>query len=506
MKIYKLTLSQVGNFNKLTIALLFLSTAFMSCDDLEYKPIDQLNTEKVLNDPTLLQNVTYGTYAKLKDNDYMSATRRQKEYGSDDVILVKTTGAHMMQTYNYQHIVNSSESDYTWKLGYQAIYSANIVIEAIAESETDPKLRQLLGENYFLRALIHHDLVRIFGRPYTNGDPNTNLGVMIRDNTNTDELPPRSTVKQCYDFIVADLLKAIELMNIPKGNIYASKEVAMALLARMYLYMEDFENALKYADMVINSGRYELLPNADYQKYFTFIPEDNKETIFANKLLATENYGRGSVGSMFNGFGGWGEVYASPAYRKLIYKYSEDARINFIQPHYEVDANGNRIPDPTEDCGFKVQKRNGLSKYYHVKYTNEGGVQLLASVIRLRLAEMYLIKAEVFAKTDRDAEAIEMVDILRQRAGLSGNQLFTNDMQGYSSVLDVVMDERRLELTWEGHRVIDVFRNNRTMDRTYLPVDVEWHGPRTIPPTSDRVVHFIPESEIILNPNLEQNP
>lgn len=99
-----------------------------------------------------------------------------------------------------------------------------------------------------------------------------------------------------------------------------------------------------------------------------------------------------------------------------------------------------------------------------------------------------------------------MVDVLRQRAGLTGNQLFTNDMQGYASVMDVVMDERRLELTWEGHRSIDVFRNNRTMDRTYTPEDVTWHGPRTIAPTAPYIVHYIPETEITLNPALVQNP
>ena len=491
---------------KFKIALLFLLVAFISCDDLEYIPKDQLSSEIVVNDPILLQNVTYGTYAQLKANNYMAPTRRQIEYGSDDMIMHKTTGANLMFTYNYDHIVNSSESINSWKLGYQAIYSTNVVIEAIDESETDPNLRQILGENYFLRALVHFDLVKIFGRPYTNGDPNTNLGVMIRDNTRSDVLPPRSTVKECYDFIVADLLKAIELMNEPKPNIYASKEVAKALLARAYLYMGDNENALIYADKVIDSGRYELLPYEDYKSYFTFIPENNRETIFANKLMAYENYARASIGSMFNGNGGWGEVFPSPTYRDLVYKYSEDARINFIEPNFVFDEDGNKIPDPTEHAGYQVRQIDGLSSYFHVKYTNEDGIQMLSSVIRLRLAEMYLIKAEAYAKTDEDAKAIEMVDILRQRAGLSGDQLFANDMQGYTSVMDIVMDERRLELAWEGHRKIDIFRNNRTLERDYLPVGVEWHGPRAIPPTSDRIVHYIPDSEIILNPNLVQNP
>ena len=495
MNTYKYTITLITT---LILTVMFLT----NCDDLEYRPINQLDESKVINSAELLQNVTYGTYAKLKNVNYLKRCRQAKEFMSDDIILVKTTGDHVMQTYNYGHIVNSNISNSIWTLGYQAIYSSNVVIDAIDNNTEDPVLKQLLGENLFLRALIHHDLVRVFGRPYTNGDPTKNPGVMIRNNVDPNDIPPRSTVKECYDFIIADLLKAAEYMNTDKPAIYASKEVAYALLARMYLYIGDNNNAIKYADSVINSGKYELLKTNDYRKYFTFTPEENKETIFAIKLLPTENQGKGALGSLFNGFGGWGEVFASSSYRKLVYKYSEDARIDFIQPHYESGM----IPDPTEDAGFKVQKRNGMSKYYNVKYTNESGMEMLASVIRLRLAEMYLIKAEALVKKEENSKAIEVIDILRKRAGLSGNQLFSNDMQGYTSTMDILMDERRLELAWEGHRSFDVFRNNRTMDRTYLPLGVAWHGPRTIEPTSTSIVHFIPESEITLNPSLVQNP
>lgn len=484
------------------ISMMAVFLFLLSCDDLDYKPIDQLDQDRVLNDVDLLQNVTYGTYSRLKERNYLRYCRYAKELMSDDVILVKTTGDHLMQTYNYGHTVNSNVSRHVWTIGYHAIFSANQVIEAIDENTQDPSLRQLLGENLFLRALIHHDLVRVFGRPYTNGDPSANLGIMIRDNADTEDIPPRSTVKECYDFIVSDLLKSIEYLNEPKSSIFASREVAQALLARIYLYMENNEKALEYADKVISSGRYQLLGTEDYKKYFTIFPEQNAETIFAIKLLPSENQGKASVGSMFNGFGGWGEIYASPSYRKLAYKYAEDARINFIQPHFD----GDRIPDPSEDCGFKVQKRNGLSKYYHVKYTNEGGIEMLSSVVRLRLAEMYLIKAEAYSKIGEEELALEMVDVLRTRAGLSDSQLFTNDRQGYDSVMDIVMDERRLELAWEGHRSMDIYRNDMTMDRTYLPLDVAWHGPRIIEPTSNSIVHLIPENEIILNPSLEQNP
>lgn len=125
----------------------------------------------------------------------------------------------------------------------------------------------------------------------------------------------------------------------------------------------------------------------------------------------------------------------------------------------------------------------------------------------MRLAEMYLIKAEAYAKTSgKETEAIEMVNIIRERAGLSGEQLFdTNDLKGYETVLDVVLDERRLELAWEGHRAMDVFRNNRPLDRSSVQ-PFGWSGPLLVQPTSNSIVHLIPETELALNPNLIQNP
>jgi hypothetical protein len=100
------------------------------------------------------------------------------------------------------------------------------------------------------------------------------------------------------------------------------------------------------------------------------------------------------------------------------------------------------------------------------------------------------------------------VNLIRQRAGLSGEALFSEtNMHGYADVLDVVLDERRLELAWESLRKFDVFRNKRTMVRNYPGTHLA-SGATTqeIAYTDPRVVFFIPEQEIILNPKLTQNP
>jgi tetratricopeptide (TPR) repeat protein len=488
-----------------TIFQISLVIAFlMGCDDLEYTPTNQLSDEQVENSPELLSNITIGTYSRLKERNYVRLRHFLQELPSDDVTWVKNSGASINDTYGYQQKVNGSDPLRFWQEAYYGIYSANKVIEAIDDNASQEKL-QLKGENLFLRALMHYDLVRIFARPYSH-NPETNPGVMIRGNTDRTALPPRSTVKETYEFIVSDLLKAADLMTEEKPAIFASKEAAWALLARIYLYMEQHDKAIEYADKVINSGRYELLGTEQFSNYFTFLPESNPETIFAIKRLQSENLGKAGIGSLYHGDGGWGEIMASKSYRKLIYKNPNDERIKFIDPVFIYDADGNKIPDPTEEVGFQIEKRLGYSKYFNLKYTLQEGVKLLSSPVVIRLAEMYLIKAEAFAKKGKEAEAIEMVNIIRRRAGLSGDQLFaTGDLKGYNSVLDVVLDERRLELAWEGHRSFDLFRNNRPVDRSYTHNE-GWAGPQLIQPTSNLIVHLIPETEIDLNPNLVQNP
>lgn len=492
--------------NKSTLFLMAaVCMMVIACDDLDYKPANQIDNETIGQSAELLGNLTIGTYSRLRERQYMRNRHASQEYPSDDIVLCKTTGDHLLYSYNYQHLVNSNISQNFWQQAYYGIFSANTVIEKISD-DASTELLQLKGENLFLRALMHFDLLRMYARPY-NQNPETALGVVIKNTTAESDLPSRSTVAECYAFVVSDLLRAAELMHTNKTAIFATKEAAWALLSRVYLYMEDYENALKYADLVIDSGRYELLPTDQYRVYFTLLPENNRETIFAIKLREVENMAKTSIGSMYHGVGGWGEIFASEPYRDLLYKNANDARINFIDPEYALDADGNRIPDPSAHGGYKVNIRDNQPKYFINKYTNEGGIQMLASPVVIRLAELYLIKAEIYANTGREDDALELVNQIRGRAGLSGDQLFgPNNMQGYSTVLDIVLDERRLELAWEGHRAFDCFRNGRPVNRSYVPA-FAWSGPkRAIMPNENSIVHLIPENEIALNPNLKQNP
>ncbi len=491
---------------KLAVAVLLTLTASSCKDDLDLKPYNALTTEQIVNTEEGLSAATIGTYNYIKDSYYTRNLHMLSEYASDNVSLSGTTTDALFYAYNYRHLKNQGNTEQIWRKGYQAIYGANVVIERVTESD-NKTMNQLLGENYFLRGMIHFDLVKFFGRPYTD-DNGESLGIVIKTNSDVKQLSARSKVKDVYALVVSDLLRSIDLMGSTKSNIFASKEVAMALLSRVYLYMGDYDNAYKYADEVIKSKRYALVGSANLEGYYRAAPETSQETIFAIKHELKDDRGDDSIGSMYftSGGMGYGEMYASESYRKLLNKFPNDLRRAFVRVNYEKDKNGNIKYDANGNP--IVANRNGYPIYYVMKYSYQDKVETLSSPVILRLAEMYLIRAEVSAVRGNIGAALDDVNIIRERAGLENNELFSaSNMMGYTNVLDVVLDERRLEFAFEAQRKFDVFRNKRTMVRdypgTHLP---SGQITQEIPYTSPRVIYYIPQNELTVNPKLVQNP
>ena len=471
-----------------------------SCE-LNYEPYSSKSDNTALQSVTDLQTATVGSYSWLKTSNYTRELFWLSIYPSDDVALSGTTSNPLYNAYTYKHFPSMANTTNFWFDAYRGIYSANKIIENIKDG-VSPELDQLKGENLYLRVLSHFLMVRFFGRPYSQGG-GENPGIPYRDNT-LDDLPSRNTVKEVYDFMIRDLLKAAELMTVAKNSCYASKETCYALLSRIYLYKEDNVNAIKYANMVMDSKRYSLVTTGNLLNYFTLVPESNTETIFALRHVASDNRFKSAIGNQFyndtiSWATGYGETYASQQIVNFYYQFPNDIRRQFIQP----------IRDKTKPAPYPMLTRNGVPKYYFKKYNYQEGITNLCSPVILRLAEMYLIRAEANAKLGNNQPAIDDVNLIRQRAGLTGAELYTvTDLKGRASVLDVVLEERQLELAFEGHRQFDLFRNNRPLVRAYKG----YHGAddnrfdHRVEPTDPRVIYFIPERETNVNPSLVQNP
>lgn len=547
---------------KTSLYFLLIVTFMLTGCDIDRFPYDSIASDELLGGEGGLEYATLGNYSRLKGdnlgNGFMPELHRLGEYPGDNVSLSGTTTDPLFFIYNYNNISNGYRTDDFWTPGYQAIVGCNKVIELTPEGESVEK-DQLVGENYYLRAYAFFEMVNVFGRPYVQG--RSNLGVPLKLTTDVNDLPDRNTVGEVYDQVVADLLKAETLMTINKSNSYATKEAAQALLSRVYLYMEENQKAIDYADKVISSGRFTLLSTSELPNYTALNPDNNTETIFCFKFLEESDYESpyGTVGGLYAQIDnqGYGEMYASSSYLDILRKNPSDSRFGFIDPQYLKDDNGEKIPAVhwiTEDYNyifrrtfirngktfftekdidyeviseedgnqvksyylnngkkvyvindFDIEKRNGFPKYFVLKCSLQDKVAQLWSPVVSRLAEMYLIKAEAYAKSGNVAATLENVNVIRDRAGIPAYTDASDFPEGYS-LLDIALEERRLELAFEGQRKFDVFRNNRTMDRKYPGTHLTGANPRfEIAPTDKRVIEFIPENQIFAQPTLQQN-
>ncbi len=152
----------------------------------------------------------------------------------------------------------------------------------------------------------------------------------------------------------------------------------------------------------------------------------------------------------------------------------------------------------------KMLNRNSFPIYYVTKFSYQDGDPMLSSPVMIRWAEVILNRAEAYAKLEKKQEALDDVNTIRRRAGLTGDELFTLENmtpRGYLSALDIVLDERRLELSFEGFRTIDIYRNKHNMDRRYAGV----HPWEIVNYTDNKIQYPIPFDETSVS-GIPQNP
>lgn len=347
------------------IAILLLATAcsFTACD-IERLPYGSMAAEQVTGDPDgALEALMNGCYAQMKD--WSDVMHRCGEYAGDNIMIRGTSSDSFYQFITYQRTPNNGRLQTFWDNSYKVIAQSSNIIKMINEGQ-NAEIDQKIGECYFLRGMMYFYLCRAYGRPYYQS-PETNLGVPIVNGTPDDmlnlQLPDRATVKATYEQAVGDLKKGEELMTLDKGPAFASKEAAQALLSRVYLYMSGTYNApnteyaklaVDYADKVIKSPKYSILPTEEFKLYSTKTPNNNKESIFVVQRLASEFTGEDhyyGIGGMYSNIGGmgWGEMYASAEYIDLLNetgrndwanKKLTDARAAFIEPQYSENVKG----------------------------------------------------------------------------------------------------------------------------------------------------------------------
>lgn len=490
------------NKNIIYIILALLVTVGSSCDDyLDLKPYDALTADQLLLDEAGVEGMANGALGMMKDllgdntnNVYVRVLFQTTEFPSDNVLIVKSTTDPLWRSFNRAHTLSQENTSYLWATGYKIILSTNNVINnAVVNENTSASYKQLIGENYFYRAVVFFDLARVFSFPPSHGLDNN--GIILKTRLDHPDEMARATVGQTYDQIISDLNKSVELMTSRASapSKYGNKEAAIGYLTRAYLFTEDYDLVIENANKILDgNSSYALEPNESYV-YGMQNTASSKEALFIIYQEDAENKGTGAIGSMYNADGGWGEVFPSAPFYNLLRSNPNDVRNDLI-----TTLPGELYP------GTSFEKR------YVTKFSYQNGVSMSHSPIFLRLSEVLLNRAEAYAHTSEDQKALDDVNAIRERAGLTGDELITlanlSSTHGFASVLDAVLNERRLELAFEGHRRDDLMRNKIDLDRSFESGQNVDGASDIYPYDGARQIYYIPASvEIAYNPLCEQN-
>lgn len=447
------------NYLNYRILFSFLALAFVACDDnLDIEPEQALSPEVATESPANIKNILNSIYGDARSsNSYGGGIGLASELLANAGELSWNGTFVQPAEYNEKAVLTgNSFVAGIWLNGYQINNQANIVLANLDVFDDEDERDRTEGEAKFLRSLNYFDIVRLFSKPYEQGANGSQPGVPIILEPVLDAsqftYPARNTIDEVYDQVISDLNDAYELL--PESNSYfADKYAAKALLARVYLQMGNYTMARDAADDVIENSGHSLA--ATFADAFNN-PQDSPEDIFAIQVTPQDDSSH-SFNLYWGGrdFGG----------------RNGDPDLSIINPHFTI------YDDPNDDRADFFYEGRGIAT---MKWQNQ-----FANIPVIRLAEMYLIRAEANERlgTEVGAPPIEDINELRRRANAS--PLSSVDLE------DILM-ERRRELAFEGFALFDAKRLGRDVG------DIAYDANRLVLP--------IPLREMDANPELVQNP
>lgn len=448
-------------FYSLSIAML---TVLGSCSEfLDVKPLASISDEQTIFDKASSETAVRGIYSALAEGGYYGTTFQSIGYLSGDNI--QWTGSQSQVQEFINHSVNADNATVAgaWSAIYRTILRANHVIEKVP-NVTDPLLttalrNQYVGEAYFIRGLAYFDLARTWGgvplvlTPTTS--PEDNVGI------------PRSTQTETYAQALSDLDVAESLLPEPvtiavgADNRYrANKKTVWALKARYYLYQSNWAKAEEFATKIISDvTNYRLL--SPYNSFWTGNVRGTVESIFEVFYNGTTEV---------NGHRGQWQPQQNGGTRQ----WAPNDTFAALAANSLIGGTRNTL----------VLKDNQNRNYGNLYYRNPGSDP---SYI-LRIAELFLIRAEARAQQNNLSQAGTDLNAVRVRSGLTNSTAITQ-----ADILLAIENERRIEFAYEPHRWFDLVRTGRAT--TVLGFT-----------DARKYLMPIPAAQRLIDPTLEQNP
>ncbi len=491
-----------------------LAASLSSCvnDWLDVAPSDGTDADAALTSSSDLAAARTGMYEALKGNSNLVDYYGQQffVYGDvhagDDYQYNNIGGSNRASFYydmNYQtaseFTSSTSSSNVAWKSPYIVIGRANRIIAAAEggalsdAAEAKATIDQYAAEAKVLRALAHFDLVRIYGKPYTE-DQGASLGVpLVTGVLESNAKPARSTVAEVYTQVVKDLTEAISSNALATETEpgYVSVWGAKAILSRVYLNMGDYANALSVAEDIIKNSGAALWTRDQYFKAWDASTPNESEFLFRlNVAGSTDSNDLNGIGNLQQREG-YKEMVATKKFVDMLTSDPEDVRNEMFLPA----------------TAAKEVATYGTNKVYLNKLRGQGGnLRNVTIVPIIRLSEVYLTAAECAFRNNDKTKAVEYLNDLVKNRTTTVASLATVD----NITLDRILIERRKELIGEGQRYFDALRNNETITRYTSEADKGWHKTLSKEAQSfDRdyfkAIAAIPQAEINANPNIKQN-
>ncbi|MFT2008171.1 RagB/SusD family nutrient uptake outer membrane protein [Pontibacter sp. 13R65] len=451
-------MKDIFNFSKkVSVLALGSMIAFSACDkQLDIQPQLSIDAAVALTTPQGVQTALIGAYERLQGGQFYGTNinlASELLAASGDLTWTGSFATYR-QFFGKNTDDSNLEAERTWIRGFQTINIVNNVIEKIDVVQDEADKSRILGEALFIRGIVYFELVRLYGLPWQSGDPNTNLAVplVLTPTTVVTEANrvSRASVAAVYAQVLEDLTRAKDLLPEANGT-RASTYTASAFLARVYLQQggaANWANAATEADRVIASERFALTPTyADAFNNSSNVPE----YVFAIQQTNQSNAGSANYGlTTFyaDAVLGRGEITINPNFLNNFEAADERRDVFYLDP---------RI------------LRNGKYRDHY------------ANIAVVRLAEMYLIRAEANFRngTAIGTTPVEDINTIRARAKASTLSNIT---------MEQILQERKTELAFEGFALHDAKRLQQSVGQ------LAYDSPNLVLP--------VPLREKNANPNL----
>jgi starch-binding outer membrane protein, SusD/RagB family len=479
---------------KISIILFLLAGAFSSCREELLSPIPQTSISDAVafETPERTLAAVNGMYAGAKAGQiYAGRYLVYQDVRAEEFINETANGVTNLQTWNFTLTSGTNEVQNLWGAAYAAINRINVVLDGLERSPVADALKnQYRGEARFLRALLYHNLVTLYARPYTDGN-GSKPGVVIYTEpqiSSGENKKERSTVGEVYTLILEDLNFAETNLPSTYGTQYlnvtrAHKNSAIALKTRVYLHMGKYAEVITEGNKIV-SATAPFTASSGVQHRL----ESSVTSVFGTGAQTLENVLSFPFTSLdLPGTQNSLNSYYSPGSSTACATCSGTGE-------YSLNLGANGIAADAGWTSTDARRTNfvqlvGTKTYLRKWNDNVNFVQ------GIRYAEVMLNLAEALARTTAmDARAIALVNAVRKRSDASTTLAPASQTES----INMILKERRIELLGEGFR-------SRDLARLMLPIPSKGTV-AALAPTDAQYIWPIPLSELVVNTIIDQNP